>query len=138
MKKVSRGFTLTEVLITVLILGVLAGLALPTFFSAVERSRSNEALTNLNIIHMGEKIYRLSNPAFVAGANVTALNTALTVDMASSFYDCAAVIGGVAPNDTYTATCTRNFTSGGAGSKWFRYSYTNAAAAPVLTQGGNY
>ena len=42
--KRKKGFTLLEIIIVVIIVGVLASLALPRLFSTVEYSRSTEAL----------------------------------------------------------------------------------------------
>ena len=39
-----RGFTLLEVLITVLVIGVVAGISLPVFLNTVERMRGAEAI----------------------------------------------------------------------------------------------
>lgn len=50
LKKKNEGFTLLEIIIVIIIVGVLASLALPKFFSTVEYSRSTEALGNLNAI----------------------------------------------------------------------------------------
>ncbi len=41
------GFTLLEIIIVIIIIGVLAGLALPKFFNTVEFSKSTEALNTL-------------------------------------------------------------------------------------------
>ena len=136
-------FTLSEILIVLVILGVLTGLAVPAYFRTVEQSRSNEAITNLNIIHMGQKIYRLNNPTFwtPGGAtNIAAVNAALNTDMSSTFYTTVSVtIGGVPPNDTYTASLTRNNVSGGASSKSFTITYQNlTTGVPVPVEAGNY
>jgi len=44
------GFTLLEVIIVIIIVGVLASLALPRFFATVEFSRSTEALTSIGAL----------------------------------------------------------------------------------------
>src|SRR3989338_1916407 len=43
-----KGFTLLEILIVVVILGVVAGLALPAYFSTIEKARAQEALSSLS------------------------------------------------------------------------------------------
>ena len=45
-----RGFTLLEVLIVVIIIGILAGIALPQYMSTLEKARSAEAMTNLGTL----------------------------------------------------------------------------------------
>ena len=45
-----RGFTLLEVLIVIVILGVIAGLAIPIYAAQVERARAQEALMNLGAL----------------------------------------------------------------------------------------
>ena len=42
-----RGFTLLEIIIVIIIVGVLASLALPRFFNTVEYSRSTEAFASM-------------------------------------------------------------------------------------------
>ncbi len=45
-----RGFTLLEVLIVVIIIGILAAIAMPQYMSTLEKARSGEAMTNIGTI----------------------------------------------------------------------------------------
>ena len=131
----NKAFTMAEILVALVVLSVLAGLAFPAYFRTVEQSRSNEAVTNLNIIHMGEKIFRLgSAPTSYWGAGATtigAANAALNVDMSATFFDTISITGAA---NNYTARLTRNNVSGGNGTDWFQYTFTFGNAAPVCTR----
>jgi len=60
------GFTLTEILIVVVIMGLLGTLALPVLVKTIEKAKFGEAISNLNLIRTGEKIYFLQY-SFYAG-----------------------------------------------------------------------
>lgn len=50
MRNQSRGFTLIELLVTMVIIGVLSGVALPSFLNQVRRARISEAESALSIL----------------------------------------------------------------------------------------
>lgn len=52
MKKISSrsGFTLIEIIVVMIILGVVVAIALPNIFSSIERSRAQEAISNMSSI----------------------------------------------------------------------------------------
>jgi len=54
LKRNTKGFTLMEVLIVVIVLAVLAGLAVPMYSSSVEKSRKAEALATLAALRQSE------------------------------------------------------------------------------------
>jgi type IV pilus assembly protein PilE len=61
------GFTLIEVMIVVAIVGILASIALPMYFSYVQRSRIVEATTALGDIRSQMEKYYMDNRTYVAG-----------------------------------------------------------------------
>jgi prepilin-type N-terminal cleavage/methylation domain-containing protein len=60
-----RGFTLLEVLIVVIIIGVLASVAMPLFGRQIERARATEAVTALGFIRKAmEECYLARNLSY--------------------------------------------------------------------------
>ncbi|MEM9569114.1 MAG: prepilin-type N-terminal cleavage/methylation domain-containing protein [Cyanobacteria bacterium P01_E01_bin.34] len=60
MKK-EKGFTLIELLVVIVIVGVLSGVAVPTFLNQIRRSRAAEAQSGLATISTASEIYRFDN-----------------------------------------------------------------------------
>lgn len=61
---VPRGFTLIEILIVVVILGILAGLIVPRIMDRPEEARVIAAKNDINAIMTALKLYRLDNGAY--------------------------------------------------------------------------
>jgi prepilin-type N-terminal cleavage/methylation domain-containing protein len=69
MKKIlsrCRGFSLTELMIVVTIIGILAAIAVPTYLRHIRKTRSQEAITNLAGIAQYEEAYFAENDTYVS------------------------------------------------------------------------
>ena len=58
--KSNRGFTLLEILVVVLIIGILVSIVLPQYKKVVEKSKATQALTLLQSIYQSAMLYQLT------------------------------------------------------------------------------
>jgi len=112
MKK--QGFTLLEIIIVIIIVGVLASLALPRFFSTVEYSRSTEALASLTSVRSAmERCFLAADGNYANCTNFVALDMEDPATSPNAHF--TYVISGASAVG-YTITATRNGIEGGDGS----------------------
>jgi type IV pilus assembly protein PilE len=117
MKKMNNksGFTLLEIIIVIIIVGVLASLALPRFFATVEYSRSTEALASFTAVRQAlERCYLQRNGDYTA---CTDIDNTLDIENpgASPNSHFSYVVDGASAVG-YTITATRNTRDNGDGS----------------------
>jgi type IV pilus assembly protein PilE len=113
-RRKNSGFTLLELIIVIVIIGILASIAMPRFFRTAERSRAVEALSMLGSIRTAMQRYYAANGAYT-GATLDNLdidnpNNATLYPNALFSYTLAVPTG-----TTFTATATRNSVKGGDG-----------------------
>jgi len=71
-QRVSKAFTLVEILIVVVILGILAAIVVPQFTSASQEAQAGNVATQLQTVRSQIELYRVKNngnypPSLVAG-----------------------------------------------------------------------
>ena len=118
-----RGYTLSEMLIAVVIFGILALVAIPQYGRAVERARWQATVDSLQTIYAGEQVFRSMNAAYFDPATTTCAADAtlpgwgcLYMDDPATGTPAAYTLGNVGAA-TFTATATR---AGGACGNWNR------------------
>jgi len=80
----NKSFTLTELLIVVVIIGVLAALALPGFGVTKERVLDREAKATLSLLQAAEKIYRMEEGGYYSSTDIGNINTNLRLNIPAS------------------------------------------------------
>ena len=103
--KSRKGFTLIELMIVVVIIGILAALAIPRFMATSGKAKKSEAKTVLKQLYQLERAYFQEHDAYVAGANTAGLvatNLGFDDPGADARYDYSVTVAG----NTFTATAT--------------------------------
>ncbi len=105
------GFTLMEVMVVVIIVGIIAGFGIPGYSKMVERTHIRDAMSQLRMIHSAQKMYFVKYNAYfppsgAGNSDLSGLNEALDLNISSgkftytcndttndSTFECVAVPG---------------------------------------------
>jgi len=74
LRRILKGFTLIELIIVIIVIGILATIAIPAYLRVTERARGGRATAALDIISGGMKQFRAVNDTY-AGATLANINT---------------------------------------------------------------
>ena len=120
--KSKKGFTLIELIIVVIIVGVLAAIALPQYTGFVERARTTEAVNAIGAIRVAEQAYIMQTGNYTNSANATNIGSLLgiTLPVANWTYAC-----NDASNNSVNIVATRNDNVGGQLNNTIILTWTN-------------
>lgn len=101
----SRGFTLIEILIALVIVGVLSAIAINNYTKSVQKSNRADAKTALTQLQAQEEAYRFSGTSYTTLANLPwATQMGLGTQSKNKLYNLS--ITPAAPSSTFTITAT--------------------------------
>src|SRR3989338_1394728 len=117
----NTGFTLVELIIVVIVIGILAAVGMPQYSKAIEKARGAEASAGLQNIQQGEKIYFANNETYLnagtagtgdtngltSGANSDQSKLDINLPQTGWNFQVTTSPGGTGTQTEYTITATR-------------------------------
>jgi len=115
-----KGFTLIELMIVVVIIGILAALAIPRFMKATAKSKQSEAKQLLKQIYTMQHTYRQGNNTYGDNGLTSAPGALFTFPQIGVEIQASAIYtySIVANANTFTATATGNVDDDATNDVW--------------------
>lgn len=115
-KKQDEGFTLIELLVVIIIIGILAAIALPSFLNQANKAKQSEAKTYVGSMNRGQQAYYLENDTFVGSDTKEFGNLGLGIATETTNYSYGIVSEAPDANGRYSAVTNQGKTLNTKGS----------------------
>lgn len=119
-----RGFTLLELILVIIVIGILATLAIPKFADMAEKARGAEAVNTLGIIKTAEDMYKLETGGYTNTIGYLDITVPTSGHVTFWTYD---VLTGA--TSSYTLKAFRTSKAGGTQSDWIGLNWNDASGA---------
>jgi prepilin-type N-terminal cleavage/methylation domain-containing protein len=106
--RLARGFTLLEVLVVVVVLGILVSFAMPAFFQAQTRIHENEANATFGLITNAERMIQIESKNFASCNGNANCAANLNTDIPAGYWSFA--VNTVSPPQDFCAAATHGTT----------------------------
>ena len=125
-RKREEGFTLVEMMVVIIIVGILAAVAVPLYTGYVEKSKLTEATSIMGAIITSEKLEKQRTGCFYEAADHDAFKAKGMVLDDTRYFTYSVTINGACPADDFVVTANTVGTTYGADGGWVKYDSAGA------------